>query len=109
MGDVVEATEKSIEAATHLTDLDSGAVATLLFLAEKIDTEETLREMALEWAAEDEKRRPPSVDNVSIPTYLKYCESLGLTPAGRLKLGPKKEAASGKLGELRSVPRPKQA
>lgn len=33
--------------------------------------------------AADMNGRPPSQDNVSIPTFLKYCESLGLTPAGR--------------------------
>lgn len=106
-GPVAEATEKAIAAAAHLTDQDAGALATLRFLAKKIDTEETLRDMALEWAAEDEKRRPPSVDNVSIPTYLKFCESLGLTPAGRARLAEKKpEAKGGKLSRLSSVPKP---
>jgi hypothetical protein len=89
---VLEATEKSIAAADHLTDMDAGAVAALRVLAQKIDTEDALRAMALEYAAEHEQK-PPAVDNVSIPTYLKFCESLGLTPAGR-KASMKKEAPS---------------
>lgn len=103
MGDISEATEVAIKAASHLTVMDKGAIETLRFLAKKIDTEETLRDMALEWAAEDEKRRPPSVDNVSVPTYLKFCESLGLTPAGRVRLDMKKEPTGGSLAKLRSV------
>jgi len=67
MESIATATDRAIEAATHLTVMDQGAVETLRFLAKKIDTEETLRDMALEWAAEDEKRRPPSVDNVYDP------------------------------------------
>ena len=103
MESIVDATEAAIKAATHLTVMDKGAVEALRFLAKKIATEDTLRDMALEWAAEDEKRRPPSVDNVSIPTYLKFCESLGLTPAGRVRLDMKKEPTGGKLAELRSI------
>lgn len=109
-GTVAEATDAAIAAAGHLTEMDAGAIAALRTLARKIDTEQELREAALEWA-EENNARPPSVDNVSIPTYLKYCESLGLTPLGRSKAtggekgGP---AGGGKLGGLREgVPRPK--
>lgn len=98
MGDVEESTEAAISAATHLTDMDQGAVEVLRRVARQVD-------------AQSEGGLTPDgkLDNVSIPTYLKYCESLGLTPAGRLKLGAKKEAPSGKLGGLRSVPRPKRS
>ena len=109
MESIVDATEAAIKAATHLTVMDKGAVETLRFLAQKIDTEETLRAMALQWAAEDEKRRPPSLDNVSVPTYLKFCESLGLTPAGRVRLDLKKESTGGNLAKLRSVKTRKSA
>ena len=102
MDDVVTATEQSIAAATHLTPLDDGALAALRVLAFKIDTEYLLREKALEYA-EAAGEKPPPADNVSIPTYLKYCESLGLTPAGRAKLKPAKETEGGKLAQLRSV------
>jgi hypothetical protein len=101
MGSVEEATEASIRAATHLTTLDQGAVEALRTLARKIDTEADLRDLALGYA-EEHKQKPPSVDNVSVPTYLKYCESLGLTPAGRARLPEKKsEAPVGKLALLR--------
>lgn len=103
MGDVIDATEAAIAAAAHLTPMDAGAVEALRALARKIDgADEYFMELAFE--AEDRKSRPPSQDNVSIPTYLKFCESLGLTPAGRVRLAEKKpEAGSGnRLGNLQA-------
>jgi hypothetical protein len=99
---VVAETDRAIAAATHLTVLDAGAIATLRMLAVKIDTEMRLREMALT-AADENGSKPPAVDNVSIPTYLKFCESLGLTPAGRARMDQKTEEPSGKLAHLRAV------
>lgn len=97
---ISDATERAIAAASsHLTDMDAGALEALRALARKIDTEQALRDLALE-SAEENKSKPPAVDNVSIPTYLKYCESLGLTPVGRKTLGEKK-ATGGKLAQLR--------
>lgn len=93
---VAEATETAITAATHLTDMDQGAV-------------QMLRELAAAADAIDENGLNPAgkLDNVTIPTYLRYAESLGLTPAGRAKLAEKKpEAKGGKLGRLASVPKP---
>jgi hypothetical protein len=102
VGDVVDATEKAIAAArATLTDADAGAVEVLRALARKIDTEDEARELALE-AAADKGAKPPPIDNVSIPTYLKFCESLGLTPAGRGRLPDKKGGgAGGRLSVLR--------
>ena len=62
---VTDATEVSLAAASHLTEADAGAVATLRALADRID-------------------QGDARDNVSIPTYLKFCEALGLTPASRM-------------------------
>lgn len=98
----MEATEASLEAATHLTEMDAGAVQALRVLAAKIDQmmSETIESM------DDLKAK---FDNVTIPTYLKYCESLGLTPAGREKLALKKDEGSkrGKLVSLQGgIPRP---
>lgn len=106
---VAEATERTIAAATHLTDVDAGAVAALRELARKIDVWDVIVQWALDDVAGKRgmEARPavPEHDNVTIPTYLKYCESLGLTPAGRVKLpAPKKEQAVGKLVALQSVP-----
>lgn len=93
---VYDATLKALKAATHLTDTDRGAVAALKFLARKIDIEDTLRDLVLDRAGEDNVK-PPPLDNVSIPTYLKYCEALGLTPASRGAAG--KAAAPAKEPE----------
>lgn len=104
MGTVSDATEEALEAATHLTDMDAGAVQALRVLAAKIDD-------LIPDPKDDEGDDEPlsKFDNVTLPTYLKYCESLGLTPAGRMKLGSAKGDTGGKLGGLRSVPRPKAA
>lgn len=93
---VAEATETAIKAADHLTDMDLGAV-------------QMLRELAAAADAIDANGLNPAgkLDNVTIPTYLRYCESLGLTPAGRARLVEKKpEAKGGNLGRLSSVPKP---
>ena len=98
---VVEATELSLQAAPHLTDTDAGAVAVLRELAREIDVRDELRERALE-AAREEHTRPPGIDNVTVPTYLKFCDALGLTPAGRKDLALKEEAR-GKLAAVRDL------
>lgn len=100
---VLDATDKAIAAASHLTDMDAGAVEALRTLAMRIDTDDDLREAYLEARGADAK--PLQLDNVSIPTYLKYCESLGLTPAGRegKARAPKPAAPVSKLAKLRAV------
>lgn len=110
MGAVAEATEAAIDAAGHLTAMDVGALAALRALAQKIDTDDDIREAYLDYQVDQghDPIRPLQLDNVSIPTYLKYCEALGLSPAGRDKLKDRRpEAAGGKLGKLRAVPKPK--
>ena len=103
---VLDATVAAIEAASHLGPMDAGAVETIKALALKIDMQDAYLEALADDAA-DRNLRPPSPDNVSIPTYLKYAESLGLTPTGREKLTAKKpEGKGGKLGRLSSVPKP---
>ena len=79
--DLVSATEKSIAAADHLTVRDAGAVQALRGLAARI---EVVDEYMAELYRDDPRGAPPKVDNVSVPTYLKYCGALGLTPAARL-------------------------
>lgn len=102
---VLDATEVAIKAAAdYLTDKDAGALQALRVLAAKIDTDDDVREAYLEMLNSDDApswAKPMQVDNVSIPTYLKYCESLGLTPAGRLKFGETKEARP--VGKLASI------
>lgn len=90
---VHDATESAIEAATHLGPMDAGAV-------------EMLRELAKAADLIDENGLNPAgkLDNVTIPTYLRFAESLGLTPAGRARLADQKPEASGgnKLGNLQA-------
>jgi hypothetical protein len=95
-GTVAEATDESIAAAAHLTPMDAGAVAVLRRLARTIDG---MDEVAASWSGDD----PPPFDNVTVPTYLKYAEALGLTVTGRLKLGAKKDKGTSKLADLRSI------
>lgn len=105
MGEILDATRRAIAGAGHLTDMDQGAVETLLALALKIDMQDAYFQELAEQAAV-RKLRPPAQDNVSIPTYLKFCDSLGLTPAGRLRLDPVKtngDSGGSKLARLRAV------
>lgn len=90
LGSLTEATEKAIAEAKSkslLGPLDGGAVAAIRVLARKIDDEAIRWDYCVEWAqhnpGEKGGPKPPTTDNVSLPTYLRYCESLGLTPAGR--------------------------
>lgn len=100
---LAEATEAALQAASHLTGKDDAAVQALRVLARKIDTDDELREAYLNYQIDrgTENLRPLQLDNVSLPTYLKFCESLGLTPAGRTKLeDAPKEKPGGKLAAL---------
>jgi hypothetical protein len=92
--DLIEATEDAIKAASHLTAMDRGAVEAMRALARKIQAWDTIVDFALEDAAEVEGKRPavPQNDNVSLSAYLKYCDQLGLSPAGRKALEPKNGA-----------------
>lgn len=104
MGDVRSAFDEAVEAASHLTKMDAGAVEAARALADKIDAWDVIVEWALRDAEETEGRpRVPQNDNVSLSAFLKFCESLGLTPAGRTKLEEQKGSAGGKLAQLRSV------
>lgn len=111
MSDLVAATEAAVGAADHLTDADAGAVEAMRALARKIDAWDVIVEWALEDASEDDSRpRVPQNDNVSISAYLKYCEQLGLTPAGRVALtknaGDKPVTKKDKLASVSDIPRP---
>lgn len=99
--DLVAETERAIEAADHLTDMDAGAVEALRALARKIQAWDQIVEWALD-DARDSGGRPtvPQNDNVSLSAYLKYCDQLGLSPAGRKSLDVKKAGASAKAAKL---------
>ena len=109
MTDLVTETERAIEAASHLTDLDAGAVEAIRALARKIDAWDQIVQYALDDMAGKPKgaTRPavPQNDNVSISAYLKACDQLGLSPTGRksLELDKGGESGGSKLGKLRTV------
>ena len=83
-----EAALASAYEAGHLTDADQAAVQALRDLAVKISAQDSYFDALLEDARE-RKGRPPVQDNVSLPTFLKYCEALGLTPSSRAALAAK--------------------
>ena len=99
--DLVGATERSIEAA-RLGDIDAGAVEALRALARKIQAWDLIVEWAVDDAPEGKRPAVPQNDNVSISAYLKYCDQLGLSPAGRKALDLKEKVAGGKLSALRA-------
>ena len=103
---VLDALNEAVSKATHLGPMDLPAVEAARALARKIDVVDAYMQ-ALTEDARERDLRPPSQDNVSIPTFLKYCESLGLTPAGRTRAAvetPKGGAQGGsKLAQLQSL------
>lgn len=104
--DLIAATEKSIEAA-NLDAIDAGAVEALRALARKIHAWDTIVQFAIEdIEGEDSTKTRPAVpqnDNVSLSAYLKYCDQLGLSPAGRKALGLKKEQTDAKAAKLTAL------
>jgi hypothetical protein len=104
---LVVSTEQAVAAATHLGPMDAGSVEAMRLLARKIDAWDRI----VEWAlidAEENGSRPmvPANDNVSLSAYLKYCDQLGLTPAGRKALMLKREGESAKAAKLTALRSP---
>lgn len=89
---VLDETNRSIRAAindkTLDEDLSAGPIAAIRVLAEQLDHP-------------DFPVVNGKLDNVSLPTYLRYCAELKLTPASRedVKMG----GAGGKLATLRKI------
>lgn len=86
-GDVYRATRAAIESAAHLTEMDLAAVEVLLDLARTIDG--------------FAERPAGGVDNWTVPTFLKYSDSLGLTPIGRKRLEVKLPPPESELDKMR--------
>lgn len=108
---VFEATEVAIEASKHIDrdGADAGAVSAVLALARKIDAWDVIVEWALEDSSETESRpKVPANDNTSLPTFLKYCEALGLTPATRRALASEVAPEGDAVDELKARRRQKQ-
>lgn len=75
MGAITEATDESIAAATHLTDLHAGEVVILRRLARKLDEQEELI-----IAVAERRAKPRYIDPSVAVQYLRVAETLGLTP-----------------------------
>lgn len=89
-----------------VSDLDAGTIRAAQALADKIDAWDQIVEWAFEDVAEADMKRPavPQNDNVSLASFLKYMNDLGLTPAARnaASKGSSKSGGGpvGKLGAL---------
>ena len=93
-GPMYDATTESITAAAHLRDRKefSGAVAAAKTLAWLIDEAQRAGLEELQKAAFG-----------TIPTYLRVCEALQITPASRPAAESKPAAGGGRLAHMRSV------
>lgn len=78
---VVGETARALD-AVDLPESDAGVAAVLLKLAQAVDD---IDEQGLNPAGK--------LDNVSVPTYLKYAEALGMTPAARDRAKAKEKPA----------------
>ena len=108
---VYDSTLKAIESAAHVdaSGVDAGAVAAVLALARKIDAWDVIVQWAIEDASETESRpKVPANDNTSLPTFLKYCESLGLTPNARKAFVAEVKPEGDAVDELKALRRKKQ-
>jgi hypothetical protein len=92
---LVDALERSLRNAKHLRAKDSAVVAAARKLARKIDAWDVIVEWALEDAiASNSRPSVPSNDNVSIASFLKYMETLGLVSPVEESAGAAKATAA---------------
>lgn len=101
---VFEASLMAINAAPYVDRVgaDAATVEALLALAKKIDAWDEIVDLAMEQAAESDRRPTiPAHDTTSLPTFLKYCEALGLTPGTRKALAAEVKAGGDELDELK--------
>lgn len=82
---VGDALEVALGDASHLVPQHAGAVAAARALARKIDEWDVIAQWAADDALGSERSRPavPQHDNVSLSTFLKYLEVLGLVPGAK--------------------------
>lgn len=90
---VADALERSLRNAKSLRAENAAVVAAARILAARIDS-------ICETGFIDENGK---LDNVSLPTFLKYCQSLGLTVDAPAKVGrPAKPKSEPRAEELRN-------
>lgn len=87
---LLDATDKAIAAAPHLqNDRFAGSIEALRMMAAKADAWQTIVEYAQQdLEGQDGRKRPavPANDNVTLSSYARLAEQLGLTPIGRKAL-----------------------
>ena len=100
---VFDASISAIGASPHVDRIgaDAGAVEALLALAKKIDAWDEIVDLAMDQAEDGRRPTVPQHDNTSLPTFLKYCEALGLTPATRKALAAEVKAEGDAVDELK--------
>lgn len=103
---LVQALDRAIENAPHLSARDAAAVAAARALARKIDAWDVIVDFALEDAAERGSRPAvPANDNVSLASFLKYLDALGLLPAEGAAAKASAPAVANELEAFRSQKR----
>ena len=97
------ALDRSLAAATHLTEVDAAAVKAARSLARKIDAWDVIVDWAHGDMDEMDKKRPavPDNDNVSASAYLKYLAALGLVAAVPAADGKRAAPQKSELDEWR--------
>ena len=96
---VSEALERSIRNLRGLSAKDSAIIAAARALARKIDAWDVIVDYAMEDMEDKAKGARPAVpqnDNVSIATFLKYMQALGLTVDAVQKAPAKAKSGSQK-------------
>ncbi|MFA5898161.1 MAG: hypothetical protein WC829_03495 [Hyphomicrobium sp.] len=96
---VREAVDRSVRNAQHLRAIHSAPIAALQVLAERIDAPMN--------ATDDDDSKAAQFDNVSIPTFLKYCQALGLMPdlkSEKQQTSPKANQTAPTSPAVRAVP-----
>lgn len=108
---VHEATLMAINAASYVDRVgaDAGTVEAMLALAKKIDAWDVIVDLAMDQTEEGRKPTVPVHDNTSLPTFLRYCEALSLTPATRKALAAEVKAEGDAVDELKKRRGRKQA
>lgn len=93
---LVDALERSLRNAKHLRARDSAAVVAARKLARKIDAWDIIVDWAFEDIEDVKGGRPavPTNDNVSLSSFLKYMETLGLVSPVEESAGAAKPSAA---------------
>ena len=88
------ALDRALRNAKHLRARDAATVAAARALAKKIDAWDVIVDWALEDAVGQGRPAVPANDNVSLATFLKYMDTLGLVPPAEVAQPTQRAKAS---------------